>query len=104
MTHTPGPWVLDEKLSGSENHRGFDIWSDPKRHRVVGDVYPIDSDGIEGRANARLISAAPDLLAALQLVEKGLRSKHIKDQSLVRGEEVIALSSIVRNAIARATS
>jgi len=95
MAHTPGPWKPGEysnRIIGADGTKVCDVaWSSKRPHD-------------EQEANERLISAAPDLLAALQLVEKGLRSKHIKDQSLVRGEEVIALSSIVRNAIARATS
>ena len=62
--HTPGPWIVQSKLSGSENHRGFRIMDAPNAW-ALADVQPGDSDGDLGRANARLIAAAPDLLAAL---------------------------------------
>lgn len=52
------------RQSGSENHRGFQVWCE--KHAIVWDVPPIDSDGSEGEANARLIAAAPELLAVLK--------------------------------------
>jgi hypothetical protein len=79
--HTPGPWrctqaaranaqILIEAVDGSEVCR-----------------QPADA---EGRANARLIAAAPDLLAALQSIYDAC------DQSDVY------FSNIARTAIARA--
>jgi hypothetical protein len=62
--HTKGPWDWATKLSGSENHRGFRVGKD--KSWLVADVMPIDSDGKEGAANARLIAAAPELLEALR--------------------------------------
>lgn len=62
--HTPGPWIYSAKLSGSENHRGFGIRSTDGW--ALADVQPADEDGATGEANARLIAAAPDLLAALK--------------------------------------
>jgi hypothetical protein len=63
--HTPGPWQYSTKITASENHRGFSIraarWS-------ISDVQPIDVEGEEGEANARLIAAAPDLLEACRAV------------------------------------
>jgi hypothetical protein len=61
-----GPWRSVAKLSGSENHKGYIVraaggWA-------VADVWPLDEDGTEGGANASLIAAAPDLLAALTQV------------------------------------
>lgn len=64
-THTPGPWTVGERLSGSENHRGFTI-GDARNQWGLASVHPLDSDGNEGRANARLMAAAPELLGALK--------------------------------------
>jgi len=64
MTHTPGPWGYAARLSGSENHKGFGLW--PATGGAIADIYPMDEDGIEGEANAQLIAAAPELLAALE--------------------------------------
>lgn len=63
-THTPGPWVLEPNASGGTNFRCS--WG------VIGCVLPGNSfvpggpnQVPEQAANARLIAAAPDLLAAL---------------------------------------
>ena len=61
---TPGPWIVSSLLSGSENHRGFRIMSGDNSW-ALATVQPGDEDGNLGRANAHLIAAAPDLLAAL---------------------------------------
>lgn len=53
--HTPGPWY-------AENDAVYKDYGD-KRYTVA-----IASDSAEILANARLIAAAPDLLAALKLV------------------------------------
>lgn len=61
-THTPGPWVdakATDKTGGSIVMRG-DEWI-----AVAQDFNQWDRDA-ERQANARLIAAAPDLLAALQ--------------------------------------
>lgn len=66
---SPGPWGVAERLSGSENHRGFRLY-DEASEWFFADVQPADEDGVEGRANADFIAAsrqAPTrLLAALR--------------------------------------
>ena len=67
--HTPGPWVVEDEryhgpnwaIIGSADTAG---WHAFVRVAVQLDNKPSD----EGEANARLIAAAPDLLAALQFV------------------------------------
>lgn len=51
--HTPGPWN-----AAPAPRLGFVAWTD-----ALGDL---PNTGEEGDANARLIAAAPDLLAALR--------------------------------------
>lgn len=71
--HTPGPWThLRMKLGPKQKDRrcGFVIngpdTSEPLPVRVCDLRVPAGSGGFgEGKANARLISAAPELLAAL---------------------------------------
>lgn len=70
--HTPGPWVVDinHATGNPEFIRTFISSSDG------GDMYDIanvwcDETG-NAKANARLIAAAPDLLAALQIAENAL--------------------------------
>ena len=52
--HTPGELNFYPKLSGSENHRGFNLDGD---QYVIAIVMPVDSDGIQGEANARRLRA-----------------------------------------------
>lgn len=71
MSATPGPWVYVPKLSASENHKGFFVRAEKSTNNgywALADVQPGDEDGRVGEANARLIAAAPELLAALQAI------------------------------------
>ena len=97
--HTPGPWVV--------------VWS-PKTGRPVGIDAPNDADipgavggvvrqngiGMPGSAlgcaNARLIAAAPDMLAALREISDSI----IGDD--VPGRELRAIARTARAAIAKA--
>jgi hypothetical protein len=60
--HTPGPWLFTAEMYGLDNMRVFGV-NDATGNGVA-------NCGHDGRgqceANARLIAAAPDLLAALQ--------------------------------------
>jgi hypothetical protein len=61
--HTPGPWYWDAGIVPPDGPETYaDIYVDGGDTIIAGfnDFIP------EGRANARLLSAAPDLLAALQ--------------------------------------
>ena len=62
-THTPGPWALIDHGGG-----WFDIESENERYFFVCAAGSRDSqsDQQQSSANARLIAAAPDLLACLQ--------------------------------------
>jgi hypothetical protein len=67
--HTPGPWEFVPKITASENHKGFFIRAEKVTRNgkwALAEVQPGDEDGNLGEANARLIAAAPDLLAALR--------------------------------------
>lgn len=82
--HTPGPWRLCHHLMSAENdascpcgYRGG-IWGSDHEHMVceMGSTAIAGQEGMEPPryeravelANARLIAAAPDLLAALKAV------------------------------------
>ena len=75
--HTPGDWQVLTRLSGSENHKGYRIVNSERDSWFIADVSPIDEDGIEGGANAKLIAAAPDLLEAAKKVSGSLNERHI---------------------------
>ena len=65
--HTPGPWVLD----------GFDICADEgfNLHVIAQTSTPIVGDE---KANAKLIAAAPDMLAEIEKQIEWLR--HVMPQ------------------------
>lgn len=57
MVHTPGPWDVQDPLGGGPNEW---IFADGLY------IAEVDGEREEADANARLIAAAPDLLAALK--------------------------------------
>lgn len=69
-THTPGPWLIDDDSGPDE----LSVCDESGRYEIassVGGPVRQDSEGgyndyREVEANARLIAAAPDLLAALE--------------------------------------
>ena len=104
--HTPGPWAI-----GRDGYNPDKIYADQDTvaavfglplHSTIGDVRG-DNRWAQGLANARLIAAAPDLLAALQRVVD--RATHAKPDSC--GQEMRAIRAALvdeaRAAIAKAT-
>ncbi len=68
--HTPGPWIAYNAQGG----RIFKKWRIHRAEaRVIAEICENNSTEIEA-ANARLISAAPDLLAATRASEAILRA------------------------------
>jgi hypothetical protein len=69
--HTPGPWINNGRIGPSDSR--LLISANPHRpHKDVGREIAITSheDPDIELANARLIAAAPDLLAALEEMAK----------------------------------
>ena len=94
MRHTPGPWefVFDVAYtSGQHPEPDYEYAriSSDKRFNIAK-IYP---DSEEWRANARLIAAAPDLLAACKVA---LNAINLNDETLTAREHLQA-------AIAKAT-
>jgi hypothetical protein len=84
--HTPGPWYIDcQNESAAIGYRAI----------IDGDGYTVCSPSPMGQANARLIAAAPDLLAALEVVREYM--DHAADQFSY--EDIVQ----IRAAIAKAT-
>ena len=79
--HTPGPWYW------ADNVPDF-----PPRHRIIVDAdgFTIAEPSPMGEADARLIAAAPDLLAALQKIDANA------------AESVEWIRRVAREAIAKA--
>ena len=72
--HTPGPWELSDDFQIGiplEDASGENAWIDLE---IAYDIFPVEN--LE--ANARLIAAAPELLAALEAIDRGLQEGRIK--------------------------
>ena len=91
--HTPAPWAVD----GTLNSGDLDVISADGRIAMIDDSRATGWNEPTIKANARLIAAAPDLLAALQMVE----AIWSRDQTAnIDPESPVAK---VRTAIAKAT-
>ena len=72
--HTPGPWIVQESgFRASE----FVITTQQRQDESLVPICEMDVDfdgriGIEQKANARLIAAAPDLLEALKACDEAM--------------------------------
>lgn len=80
VAHSPVPWTVAPRLTASENHKGYRIAGGGDGF-YIADVYPMDEDGAEGGANASLIAAAPELLAALEFCHSVIREGGLWDMS-----------------------
>ncbi len=65
LSHTPGPWHCGT-LRETGINAGIDVDADNNSNLALVHHEPLDRDSGETKANARLIAAAPDLLAALE--------------------------------------
>jgi hypothetical protein len=65
--HTPGPWAIQGGFITAHDGAGYEkAIAKIKTGRDWPLVQPAKQDEAEAAANARLIAAAPDLLAALE--------------------------------------
>lgn len=97
MTHTPGPWIGGLQISSS---LGTNIIAHIQTRATKLRGYS-NTNGVkhyEALANARLITAAPELLAALQSLVELLAD----DESHMIPEEHVMIGN-AREAIAKAT-
>lgn len=71
--HTPGPWTLNENNNWKTNPFSITVRK-PGVHSttIVNIPTRMTIPSQEQQANARLVSAAPDLLEALQNMPQGL--------------------------------
>lgn len=99
VKHTPGPWgtatVLAEKgeilkirVSADDGKTGY-------QYTGIADVFSLDD---EGKANAKLIAAAPELLEAAIEIIKGAQNS---DGTISKTTSSIALQKL-QKAIAKA--
>ena len=68
--HTPGPWRIERPLNSTRAHISTAPDADPQWSELASVVVRMnheDKDCEDGLANARLIAAAPHLLAVVQM-------------------------------------
>lgn len=99
--HTPGPWIAYEIAPDDPEWGACEIWpGDNDREDEEGTVKPV-ATMVMGVENARLIAAAPELLAALVKAEQLFREiGFIAAADSARPE---SLWNEINNAIAKAT-
>lgn len=91
VKHTPGPWYVQPEQDGA-----FTIWANELQ---LGEVTPDDmGDKLPAQANAALIAAAPDMLAALEWWQAQMRDDSCDDM----GKLLDDMSAKARAAIAKA--
>lgn len=116
---TPGPWAYYQRLTASENHKGFGVFAILQNEkRFIADVSPVITDesgdaSDEGTANASLIANAPDHALLLAAICAGIaRWEPATHEIAIAGLRYSvdidnfgcpALASHIRRAIAKAT-
>jgi hypothetical protein len=97
--HTLGPWLVEPPNEESPNRYAIVAATEP--HWVVAETVP-HILGDPGAANARLISAAPDMLAALEELAGAVGDAETADDGLLAGARIGAAWHAARAAIAKA--
>ena len=92
--HTPSPWWVDDFGNGDVR-----VVVDPVKgmpppicdgRTFVCKLYQQDERGIDAKANARLIAAAPELLEALQAIMEDIDSEFGTDYDYNKARAAIA--------------
>jgi hypothetical protein len=96
--HTPGPW---EFLEAFTSDRPITIGEVNAPHNDIANVYSADDATVsitreQAIANARLIAAAPDLLAASRAAIIALRNR---DQNGFEVQTLLALTQAVAKTV-----
>ena len=69
MAHTPGPWTVGDLINMGGYRDYYQISCSPEHGDLNFEISnPFGTELEETKANARLIAAAPDLLAALEFM------------------------------------
>lgn len=69
-THTPAPWRFVLNAAFSDGQPSASVWIEAGEYRSLATLIPV----AEVEANARLIAAAPDLLAACEKFVESFKS------------------------------
>lgn len=96
--HTPGPWKAMHPDSGLICHAEDDVFiAQAFCERSINQIDPVPRNE-QGEANARLIAAAPELLAAL----KGLVAGFDHTSTILEWETMLEALRVAREVIAKA--
>jgi hypothetical protein len=90
--HTPGPWEFDGDYVWAESIKGY--VADPQTEDILSGEHVAHSKAAaQWRANAKLIAAAPDLLAALRRTQAllFLRTDASDDEAMDALREALAV-------------
>lgn len=97
--HTRHPWRLKERLTASENHKGWLIYAGLK---LIAEVMPMsDAYGDpspEALCNARLMTAAPELAEALELCAQYFYARRPIDPTSQTGQLLATIASALAKA------
>ena len=93
VTHTPGPWYIN---GGRIQHQGLTEYGNLDDPDEIATVGIVNQQAPRDTANARLIAAAPELLAALEYAAAAMSSKP------VIGERLRDATEVARAAISKA--
>ena len=97
--HTPGPWAIEQDGPWTLV-RGYDV--ELQSEDYPGPLVCTPADNGSTQANARLIAAAPDLLAALLEISRCCDERASFDGDPAMKRWCAATSEVARAAIAKA--
>lgn len=115
VKHTPGPWFIHDGIMPAPDKNGevgtygiINMEAHEHNVKVIGSVFPYAGKNYpskeEAHANAKLVSAAPDMLSALQAAI-ALSDKTLKESGAnYRTEECQAVYDQAKAAIEKATA
>lgn len=96
MTHTPGPWSVEYGVEYGETDRALNIRCEPNDEDSGTFICEMQSSigPAQTASNARLIAAAPELLAALDeltsRVDMVLYAKYVGHDRIAKARAAIA--------------
>ena len=102
MTHTPGPWTVGDLINMGGYRDYYQISCSPEHGDLNIEISNPFGIGLEEtKANATLIAAAPDLLAALREITKG-EGAFSRDPLTFANNTIENMKEIANTAIAKA--
>jgi hypothetical protein len=86
------------KLSGSENHKGFTVYKEGAGGHAIGEIYPLDPDGVEGEEWARRVVACVNFCKYLptEALEKSNNGEAFEDYADLQHQLAEARAEVER--------